>query len=311
MKSVKILFCIFVLSMAAIVTHLSVGADNTAKITIDSEVFSFVKPPVVVNDTVLAPAGELADRLGLSSKWDGASRQVHIFDNKGMDLYFTIDTTIYRKNRMIASVSEAPIIINEIAYVPAADVAKAFGYKAFYDKATLTLAIRDPKKVTETSTQTTTASSVATTVSTTATQATTTVQHSLNNSLIPGVGKSIFDKVYKDLGIAAGSYSIGSAESNMRLNTLNINKITKNWELLAKTDEEKKFVSACTALYKKLASNIVTEDKWYNKNSSTKGVREKMVRFKERTIEKVYTFTACASIDDINKLSNALGAIKH
>lgn len=118
-----------------------VFAEDSASVMINGRKIRFENDPIVVDGTTLVEVRPLAEALGASVTWSANTRSVKLTTSKvGIVLEMGLD--IMTKSDMSAAedddfeniqLAEAPVLIDDVAYVPVRNVAEALGAELDWD----------------------------------------------------------------------------------------------------------------------------------------------------------------------------------
>jgi hypothetical protein len=107
---------------------------------LDGQSYNTDAAPFISNGRTLVPVRYLADALGATTNWDGATQKVTI--NKGSaTIELTINGMTITTNGKASQMEAAPLLVNGRTYLPARDIAEALGYTVEWDAASQTVNI--------------------------------------------------------------------------------------------------------------------------------------------------------------------------
>jgi hypothetical protein len=208
---------------------------------------------------------------------------------------------------------DATTIINEdgVSMASAKYLLRGFKYQMDWDAEAKTLNILDWEHYNQllaerralytTTTLATTTTTAATTVETT-TETTTTLQQVLNSGPVFGTNKRMCDTIIKDMKATVNSYSLGNAEKNSRFNTSNVNALVKQWESMAQTELDKKYVKSCATLYRTYISKMLALDKWA-RTSTASDTHQRALKYKDAMTNYMLSLGKCDTIEAVDKLN--------
>ncbi|WP_282432495.1 copper amine oxidase N-terminal domain-containing protein [Pelotomaculum schinkii] len=109
------------------------------KILLDGETISFDEQPVMLNNRVLVPLREVAERMGADVAWSEAGRIAVSKDDTGVLLTVGKDTVYVNRQKFF--MDQVPVLLNGRTFVPVRFVAPALGAKVDWDEANQTVLI--------------------------------------------------------------------------------------------------------------------------------------------------------------------------
>ena len=116
--------------------------------------------------------------------------------------------------------------------------------------------------------------------------------------------------VLQDLRLALNNYSLGTARTATRLTNSYVNRTTKNWLDMAKTPEEKKFVSAAKMTYTKIVQLCRKLDDFQNAYGRYNGARKELIDAKNDIIDVIDSCGMATTTEDFTKRLTKLTAIQ-
>ena len=116
------------------------------KILLDGKTITFDEQPVILNNRVLVPLREIAERMGAKVAWSEnflrAEELGIIAVSKGnTGVLLTIGEDCVVVNRQIFYMDQAPVLLNGRTFVPVRFVAPALGAKVDWDEESQTVLI--------------------------------------------------------------------------------------------------------------------------------------------------------------------------
>ena len=122
------------------------GAETNIKLIVDGNDITEQAAPVIVENRVLVPVRFVVEELGAQVSWNGESRTVEV--NKGDDyLKLIIDSRLvqYDHGETYELIDVAPMIINDLTYVPLRIVGSALGIGIEWDDDSRTVYVDSDK----------------------------------------------------------------------------------------------------------------------------------------------------------------------
>ncbi len=116
------------------------------KILLDGKTITFDGQPVILNNRVLVPLREIAERMGAKVAWSEDFLRAEELgkitvskDNNGV--LFTVGQDVVLVNRQKFYMDQAPVLLNGRTFVPVRFVAPALGAKVDWDEESQTVLI--------------------------------------------------------------------------------------------------------------------------------------------------------------------------
>ncbi len=142
-------FAIFALICCLLTVQLPLAEQaNTSrgfKLVVDEASVNLDAPARLINDVVMLPMRAFFERLGATVTWYPETRQVTAY-NYNMQVKLAIDDVVATRNGYSYQLKQAPVIIDDLTYIPAKFVAESFDMTYQRVDNTLKLSKRDNAK---------------------------------------------------------------------------------------------------------------------------------------------------------------------
>ena len=286
------------------------------KVSIEGYELKTDTPPIIMNDRVMLPVRAIFEGVGAKLTWDGDTKTL-TGTKDSHAVVMTVGDEEYTIDGIKHTMDIAPAISEGRTFAPARYVAEAFGYTADWDNIKKTVAIHKennteekPQKATAENTTAEKTTVEKTTVEKTTVEKTTVEKTTVENTEattstpVAAVSSSVLNATRSDLKKAAGNYSLGIASSVNSLKIATIRNCKSNWDFLAKTGTDKKYVGYCKQFYDKLANTAKRIDNVYNKKEyqGINEVMEECLNNKDKLKEYANRFLSAKTLDECNDI---------
>lgn len=145
----KILAFLLVIVLSAGVVQAA-AADNSVKVVVDGEMVQFDQPPVIIDGRTLVPIRMVAQKIGATVNWNGATQVTSIQKGNvgvalGIGNYKLTVVDIPTNKTYVETLDVPPQLINNRTLMPIRVIVEKFGCKVAWDQGTSTVIITTPE----------------------------------------------------------------------------------------------------------------------------------------------------------------------